>query len=60
MTQNFDVNNGGTSSSQLEEVTCSQNESPQLTQEQLSRIDKNRKRALDIKKSKESQVKVYV
>lgn len=42
----------------LEASASSQNEPVQLTQEQLSRIDKNRKRALDIKRSKESEAKV--
>ena len=35
------------------------NEPKKLTQEQIIRIDKNRKRALEIKKSKENEAKMY-
>lgn len=62
MAQNSNIsddNNSAPSSPHLDELTGSQNDEIQLTQEQLSRMDKNRKRALDIKKTKESQVKVY-
>lgn len=62
MAQNSNIpddNNSAPSPPHLDVLTGSQNDEIQLTHEQLSRMDKNRKRALDIKKTKESQVKVY-